>query len=296
MSQTSIEWTEHSINPFRARSLATGRIGHFCVPASPGCWPNCYSSNRQKRFGTYEFNILNRSKVELFLDESKLREVLRRRKPTKYFWCDMTDLADYPDDWIDRCFATMARTPQHIHQVLTKRSERMRDYLANPETEERIHRLAGRLVFSCPLVSVWVGVSVENQKYADGRIPHLIASEAAVRFVSYELALAAVNFGDHLQNLDWVIVGGESDQSRPARPCQLEWIRATLGETRRAGVACFVKQVGDNPYLNGRSFPVKAKKGGDPKEWPADLRIREFPTPRQSAHRSSMTVDVHVLE
>lgn len=136
MAETSIQWTDHSINPIRARLKSDPRkAGHYCEKVSPGC-ANCYSSNMQKRFGTPAFggaSGVQLNAVDLFLDESKLHEVLKKKEPTKYFWCSMTDLFGkwVPDAWIDRCFATMALTPQHTHLVLTKRPERMKEYLLN---------------------------------------------------------------------------------------------------------------------------------------------------------------------
>src|SRR5262245_53283923 len=130
MAETSIEWTDHSINPIRART-ADG-VGHYCQKVSPGC-ANCYASRLQPRFGMPEFKGTGDppGDRERFLDESKLAEVLRRKKPTRYFWCDMTDLfgAWVPDEWIDECFSVMGATPQHTHQVLTKRPERMLAYM-----------------------------------------------------------------------------------------------------------------------------------------------------------------------
>lgn len=313
MGKTSIEWTEHSINPFRATNklnVAQGndgkdeqpRHGHFCVKISDGC-KNCYSSRMQPRFSTFEFVMKNRDKVSLWLDESKLLEVLHRRKPTTYFWCDMTDmfLEDYPDEWIDKCFATMALTPQHTHQVLTKRAERMYRYFATsnviwekPRTREPVHskdriddvlnaasaiasdRISDLELLSIqdrwPLPNVHLGVSVEDQKTADERIPWLLKTPAAVRWVSYEPALGPVDFTalpsasgigrclDCLSNagvdpgalipskLDWIVVGGESGPG--ARPFDIQWARDAIAQCKTAGVPCFVKQLGSIPMVN----------------------------------------------
>lgn len=149
MSKTSIEWADHSINPFRARNLETGKIGHFCVKVSPGC-KNCYSSKLQSPYLTQlEFVASNRSKVQLFLEENALDQVLRRKTPTRYFWCDMTDmfLDDYPDAWIWKCLEVMRLTPQHTHMVLTKRADRLRSFMGD---------------WASPLPNLWLGVSVEN--------------------------------------------------------------------------------------------------------------------------------------
>src|SRR5689334_10281419 len=119
MGKTSIEWTDQSINPIRARHIPTGKVGHYCEMVSPGC-AHCYSSSLQWRFGTPEFVAgQKRGEFELFIDESKLRDVIKRQKPTKWFWEDMSDLfGDWvSDEWLDLCFAAMALTSRHTHQV-----------------------------------------------------------------------------------------------------------------------------------------------------------------------------------
>lgn len=276
MGKTSIEWCEFSINPIRARNKATGRVGHFCEKISPGCG-HCYASDwNEDRFGTkLPYLPVWRDSVEIFLDEGKLKEVERRKKPTTYFWCDMTDIFfdAHPDAWLDQCFATMARTPHHTHQVLTKRAGRMAAYLT-AEAGARVWGLAGSggLLGESqpwPQANVWLGVSVENQEAADERILHLLKIPAAVRFLSVEPLLESVDLSPWLYSghdragmdrqylsplpgtdaaknwhakVDWVIVGGESGHD--ARPCQLDWIRSIRDQCEAAGVACFIKQLG----------------------------------------------------
>jgi protein gp37 len=239
VAETSIQWTDHSTNPIRARNLVTGDVGHFCEKISPGCG-HCYSSEwNEHRFGTgLPFLPVHRPEVELFLDEGKLREVLRRRKPTKFFWCDMTDLflAHHPDAWIDRCFAAMALTPQHTHQVLTKRPERMGAYLGSRATRDRIARAVGGLRRSFglpawdedgvtggeiehgqywPLPNVWAMTSVEDQQRADERIPHLLRVPAAVRGLSVEPLLGPVDLTPWLPTRYFCPRHGTAATSRP---------------------------------------------------------------------------------
>ena len=290
--KTNIEWTEHSVNPFRARNIETGEVGHFCIKVSAGC-ANCYAGKLQHRFGTHlDYDVRNKDKVELFLDESKLQEVLKRKKPTKYFWCDMTDMfyEGYPDDWIDKCFAVMALTPQHTHQILTKRPERMREYLLQL-TDERLEDACA--VYShniddweLPLKNVWLGVSVEDQKTADERIPILLGTPAAIRFISYEPALGAVNLkslrydshrflnaltgkrevaqdfgrvqeGLASTKLNWVIAGGESGTG--ARGFEIKWFEDVMAQCKAAGVPFFMKQLDKKQpipeHLLVRQFP-----------------------------------------
>jgi protein gp37 len=117
---------------------------------------------------------------EVFLHLPALDAVRRRRKPARIFWCDMTDLfgAWVRDDWIAQCVAVMAATPQHVHLVLTKRPTRLRAWMV-------AH-------YPTPLPNVWLGVSVEDQRAADARIPWLMQTPATVRFLSVEPLLSPV--------------------------------------------------------------------------------------------------------
>lgn len=159
MGTTSIEWTDESANPIRARRKGSGLtkggyksgVGHCCEKVSPGC-KNCYSSATQPRFGLPVFQEQRGGDVECFLDAEVLASVLRRRKPTKFFWCDMTDMFGswVPNEWIAACFGVMAATPHHTHQVLTKRANRMREWFALPGIAARVDlmkhvALAGRI-------------------------------------------------------------------------------------------------------------------------------------------------------
>lgn len=238
MSKTSIEWTDHSINPLRARLKSDPScVGHYCEKVSSEC-AHCYSSRFQPRFGLPEFGGKSGRALDLvepFLDVSKLHEVLRRRKPTKYFWCDMTDLFGHwvSDEWIDQCFAVMALTPWHTHQVLTKRPDRAAKWFAerwqspkfppvdesaprelDEDRHDRVLRATSSLLHNdigdedrfwvdgtsvayanpkWPLPNVWLGTSVGNQDAADERIPHLLKCPAAVRFLSCEPLIGPVD-------------------------------------------------------------------------------------------------------
>ena len=348
--KTKIEWCDATITPIRFRVTAAGDkqlvvegrarlgewrgVGWHCVHVSEGC-RNCYAEAMNRWRGTgfaFTPEALRRGWIEPFLDEKHLLKPLHMRKPRRIFWCDMTDLfGDWvPDDWIDRIAAVCALTPHHTHIWLTKRPERMRDYLNDPQTYLRIAgvmmSMASAYVVSTPwlLPNVWGLVSVEDQGTADARIPVLLDTLLAVRGVSYEPAIGAVDLrppvwmpktsGRNEQGwecaecririddqancavcggsrivtrLDWVIIGGESGPA--ARPFDLAWARDVIAQCRAAGVAVFVKQLGAKPIdpwadtgalVNNREPAVpcfKHRKGGDPAEWPADLRVREFP-------------------
>jgi protein gp37 len=219
---------------------------------------------------------------EVRLNEQWIDQPLRWRKPRRIFVCAHGDLfhENVPDEWIDRVFAVMALTPQHTYQVLTKRPERMRDYFGHGGTcipfgiRLEAKRLVGRDPGPLPIAmpNVWKGVSVEDQDTADARIPLLLETPAAVRFVSYEPALGPVDFtrihlgtcdaafpgnpeftkvrfnrnalkGVNRPALDQVIAGGESGPgSRPMHP---DWPRSIRDQCKTAGVPFFFKQWGD---------------------------------------------------
>jgi len=146
-----------------------------------------------------------------------------------------------------------------------------------------------------PPPNVWIGTSVEDQQRADERIPKLLKIPAKVRFLSIEPMLGPIQIPEdwlchdlkccHAMGIDWVIVGGESGPK--ARPCNIGWIRSIVRQCKDAGVPCFVKQLGSNPIIVGVDGPdgcdklmryrVAHPKGGDPAEWPDDLRVQEFP-------------------
>ncbi len=264
-----------------------------------------------------------------------LADPLRWRRPRRVFVNSMSDLfhEGLPVEDIAQVFAAMALgggyydegVRGHTFQVLTKRAARMRDVLSEPsfralvadnvvelaEENEELHATKGKWPLDVrdsllsnarwwPLPCVWLGVSVEDQANADARIPHLLETPAAVRFVSYEPALGPVDFtnvksaahgvefdalhgfNDRRIKIDWVIVGGES--GRGARPFKAAWARSVVAQCRTAGVAPFVKQLGARPEFDEQAehwdwlvSDIKDSKGGDPAEWPADLRVQEFP-------------------
>jgi protein gp37 len=319
MHPTPIQWTEFATNPLLARLVGavpgnTRGVGHYCEKISDGC-TNCYSSKMQPRFGLPQFQKQRNGVVKPFLDPEVLAAVLRRRKPTKIFWCDMTDMfGDWvPNEWIAACFGVMAATPQHTHQILTKRAKRMREWFEwvakrgedglalfpDDPAEWRIRQMlsvsarrAGVDVPSShggpwPLPNVHLGVSVENQEAADERIPELLQTPAAVRWVSAEPLLGPVDFnaiqipgereglrfsalseqhddrfGTSPAQLDWIVIGGESGPR--ARPFELWWARGIIRECAGADVPVFMKQVGSCPRVptDGtlESLPVRKTK------------------------------------
>lgn len=179
---SKIEWTDETWNP------VTG-----CTKVSVGC-KNCYAERMAKRLaGRFGYPADKPFAVTLHWD--RLEEPLRWRKPRRVFVCSMGDLfhEDVPDEFIGEVFGVVHAASPHIFQVLTKRPERMRDFILRysaPGGPLPSHR--GNL---------WLGVSVEDQATADERIPLLLKTPAAVRFVSYEPALAGVDFSRWLDPL-----------------------------------------------------------------------------------------------
>ena len=309
---TSIEWTNKTWNPVLGCSMARGSETGGCLNcyaarmAMRNLWPGEAYARMTKSGPRWT------GKVEL---RPERLDAPLRWKPSRVFVNSMSNLFHeaLPDETIDRVFAVMAWARHHTYQILTKRPTRMQDYsagLASLSPRERTRRLGesssgfpvslencGELEWPFPWV--WLGVSVEDQATADERTPLLLQTPAAVRFVSYEPALGPVDLrpwlpftdptypqgllgtGDPKDNLAWVIVGGESGPG--ARPFDIAWARSVVRQCREAGVACFVKQMGAKPFDSSAvHLPVDAMlirdpKGGDPAEWPEDLRVREFP-------------------
>lgn len=273
---TTIEWTEETFNPIRARNLETGGLGHYCSRVSPGC-EQCYAARLQPRYrNPIDYSAQDRAKVEVFLDEKVLARPLKWRTPRRIFPCSMTDLFGefVKDEWLDRIFAVMTQTERHTYQVLTKRPARMRRYV-----EDWMRRTQGPLT-----PNVWLGTSIEDQRRADERLPELLQTPVAVRWVSFEPLLGDVNLAARgvnlleLGTLHWGVVGGESGPS--ARTTNLRHIWSLVDQFQHAEVPVFVKQVGRRPVHRGGQ-PLELvhdrSKGGDPRDWPEDLRVRQYP-------------------
>lgn len=277
--KTGISWTDATWNPVRG-----------CSRVSEGC-RNCYAEKVAARFSgpgqPYEGfaqviaprDLLDRvggrrngwtRKVALV--PNHLADPLRWKRPRRIFVNSMSDLfhESLPDVDIDRVLAVMLLAPHHTFQVLTKRAARMRAYFADPSLYDRVLRAAGEFrddrpelnmiaidnPSTCPKPWIWLGVSVENQAAADERIPELLATPAAVRFLSCEpligeVDLAGRNGGrdwlgdkhddvDGEAGIDWVIAGCESGPG--ARTCSVEWLRSLRDQCAAADVAFFLKQ------------------------------------------------------
>jgi protein gp37 len=248
--------------------------------------------------------------------DSILTAPLRWRKPKRIFVNSMSDLfhENVLDEWIDLVFAVMALCPQHTFMVLTKRADRMRGYFAarqdgDPwaEAADEIADLIGMddhpVVLEprdIPIPNVWLGVSVENQKAADGRIPHLLGTPAAVRFISAEPLLGPVDLrhfdlpGGYEEvyplgaptgvefgtgegpgpRLDWVIAGGESGPG--ARPMHPDWARSLRDQCAEAGTAFFFKQWGGwiGATRQPGEYGTTSAATGETRFWPENETAR----------------------
>ena len=247
--RSGIGWTESTWNP------VTG-----CTKVSPGC-DHCYAETLAERFRGVAGNYFAGG-FDLQLRPDKLDLPLRWRKPRKVFVNSMSDLFhdDVPDEYIRQVFDVMAEAGQHLFQLLTKRHGRMRSYLSKRE----------------PLPNVWVGVSVEDQHWADIRIPVLRDTPAAVRWLSAEPLLGSIDLCGLLDGIGWVVVGGES--GRGARRMAPEWARSLRDQCAEAGVPFFMKQAG---AVLGREWRLPPGKGADATLWPEHFP-QDFPA-RMSA-------------
>lgn len=284
--RTGIEWADATWGPVAG-----------CTRVSAGC-DNCYAAQlaatrlkytRQHQglavitpSGRAAFNGIIRLLPE------RLDQPLRWRRPRRIFVNSLSDLfhEGVPDDYIDDVFAVMSAARQHVFQVLTKRPERMLAYMTSTSNgakrQMHVQSSLDRLRRSFPKVrphmpgwpppNVWLGVSTEDQAAADERIPLLLLTPAAVRFISAEPLLGPVDLDGYIgedltlaedesgaylygDGFDWVIVGGESGtQHRPMEPA---WAQAIADQCQAAGVPVFMKQdSGPRAGAQGRLSPA----------------------------------------
>lgn len=272
MGDTKIEWTRNADGaagktwtPIQARNEATGKVGWFCEHVSEGC-RNCYAErmNSNTYFGNgLDYKSAALDQVELFLNEKILEQPLHWRKPVNIFPCSMTDLFGrwVKDEWLDRIFQVMYDAKRHTFQCLTKRPERMLDYVSR-----------SAYLSNAPLENVWLGVSVEDQKTADERIPLLMETPAAVRWISAEPLLGLIDLESVPTmegSIDWVVVGGESGPK--ARPMHPDWARSLRDQCVAAGVPFFFKQWGEwSPFATEAHYDADSLMPGNAEVWGGD--------------------------
>lgn len=323
---TLIQWCDSTWNPIvGCTQLINGD------PASSGC-TNCYAQrqayrNQAMRLRGYEGvakktskgDIVWTGKVNLVLEA--LAKPLQRQKPTTWFVNSMSDLfhLTVAFDWVDLIFGIMSLCPQHTFQILTKRPERMLEWTEQTHRDDWanavIHHVWKDIAHEfnstsalnqairkpgLTLPNVLLGVSVETQATADERIPLLLQTPAALRFLNCEPLLEEVDlttvrcldgamtqpgvkfnsaqplgtFNALTAGISWIIAGGESGYN--ARRCSVEWIRALVRQCKAAGVPVFVKQLGTHWAKTSGTMDTHTK-GGDPSVWSENLRVRQFP-------------------
>ena len=223
-TKTKIPWCEATWNPV---------VG--CTKISPGC-KNCYAETMAKRL-----KAMGQKKYQDVVDKDGwtgkigigelkcFNEPMRRQKKTLYFVGSMGDLfhKNVPEIYLDHIFDRTIECTGHIFIILTKRPQRMRDYLESVGNPCKIRD------------HIWLGVTVESDDYRE-RIDDLLSIPAAVHFVSVEPMLGPVDLGDHIESLDWVIIGGESGRKR--RTIDFKYAQDLIDQCRAAGVPVFLKQ------------------------------------------------------
>lgn len=347
MADTNIEWADRVWNPVTGcTKVSQGCKNCYAEKVADRFWKTQYPPVSIGPADSPHSGARPRRFTDVQTHADRLLEPLKWRKPVRIFVNSMSDLfhEDVPFEFIDQVFAVTQIALEHTFLVLTKRPARMRDYMVRlaEGTRERGYELwprqidaqmrwltdeigADKMQLLCerpdfsngwPFPNIHLGVSVENQQTADERIPLLLQTPAAIRWVSYEPALGPADFrrwlssptptgstheradgiecndldGRPIGGLDWIVVGGESGPG--ARRFDLAWARSTIQQCRDAGVPVFVKQVGSVPLdsaLPVRNFAdalvavggtLRDRKGGDMSEWPPDLRVRQLPEVR----------------
>jgi protein gp37 len=308
MGDTSIEWTDKTWSPLRVRVKAdaaciardkgytslvqiaekmAGHVGPHCEHISPGC-ENCYSGTNNSRClpanGTgLPFDRRSRDLVDPVIDEQILLQPLKWRAPKRIFVENQSDLFG---EWISvehqiMAFRTILSSSRHTYQILTKRPAAMLERI--PIIMNRLCGMHWRMPDN-----IWLGVSVENQETADARIPLLLQTPAAVRFLSVEPLLGPLDLGrflfcaepcnesacacrDRGGEINWAIVGGESGPG--ARPMDIRWARDIVAQCEAADVPCFVKQLGRVPMMDEDAWHLRVNEGRAPLLNPNNARL-----------------------
>ena len=231
---SGIEWTDATWNP---------TVG--CTKVSPGC-DNCYAETFVNRFaGSKGFPL---PFDQMLLRDARFLNLPKMwSKPRRVFVNSLSDLfhADVPDAFIAEVFSVMAQCPQHTFQLLTKRHGRMRSLLSSWTQP--------------PLDNVWLGISVEDQQWADIRIPALLDTPAAVRWISAEPLLGPLDLLSY--SLDWVVVGGESGAG--ARPMKLAWARSIREQCATSDTPFLFKQWGSHDSMGNPMAKSRAGRSLD---------------------------------
>lgn len=256
MENSKIAWTDNTFNPW---------IG--CTRISDGCL-HCYAESQDHRWGHDRWG---KGKTRTLTSKAIWDKVLTWNKEAretgiqkKVFCASMADIFDQevPDEWRHKLFNHINLAPYITWLLLTKRATEQRIWLDENYTGDPPH--------------IWPGVTIESQKNI-GRIYELERMKGAVRWISYEPSLGPLDIPKDVNNLGWVICGGESGNG--ARPFNLKWARNLRDQCQERGISFFMKQLGCNwngDTLEERDMNWK-NKWDRPEDWPADLNVRQFP-------------------
>jgi protein gp37 len=262
----AIAWTDATWNPLAGCTRKSAACRHCYAEAStaassqPGMWGHGYAELTPS-------GPAWTGKIDLL--EERLALPLSWDAPRRIFVNSASDLfhESLPTEAIDRVFAIMALAPQHRFQVLTKRPKTMQPYMADPATSSRIAQAMAEIagdstppkIVAWPPSNVWLGVTAENQKEADRRIPLLLATPAAVRWIAAEPLLEGLDLkiGSWLREgpessgprLDWIVAGGETGAE--AQPCHPDWARALRDQCAKSGTPFFWHQWGEHAPAAG---------------------------------------------
>ena len=246
---SEIAWTDATWNPW-----------HGCKKVSPGC-KYCYMYRDKVTYGQ-DGKFVQKGKTTFKLP-------LTWKTGRLIFTCSWSDwFIDVADEWRPEALEIIRQTPQHIYQILTKRPERIKENL--PEWFDEI---ADR---------VWMGVSIESQDYVD-RINYLL-DIPCIKFVSFEPLLEEIKWTDIMNNLDWVIIGGESGNDNGDhlyRPMKIEWMEKLVDDARLYDKPVFIKQMGT---YQAKRLRLKDRHGRDINEFPPHLQIQEYPVSVSVGH------------
>ena len=258
MQKTKIEWADHTLNPWEG-----------CVRVSPAC-DDCYAAARDERF--HQGAHWGKDSPRLFHGDEYWRQPLRWNRnaaqagvAARVFCGSLCDVMEDRRD-LDalrlRLYRLIEQTLWLDWLLLTKRPQNYRRFLPAEWLEE-------------PRKNVWLLTSVERQDYL-WRVKELAQVPGAIHGLSIEPLLGPLSLGRWIWDLDWIIIGGESGNYKSA-PFDVGWARELIAEARLANTAIFMKQAGARPRNGLVQLHMPDRKGGDPEEWPEDLRIRELP-------------------
>lgn len=242
---SEIAWTDATWNPW-----------HGCQKVSPGC-KFCYMFRDKVTYGQ-DGKFVQKGKTTF-------KQPLKWKDGRLIFTCSWSDwFIEQANQWRDEAWEIIRQTPRHTYQILTKRPERIHENLPKwfDEISDR----------------VWMGVSIESQEYVD-RIDYLL-DLPCIKFVSFEPLLDKINWTAKMNNLDWIIIGGESGNDNGDylyRPMELSWMEKLLKDAKDHNIPCFVKQMGT---YQAKLMGLKERHGTDINEFPKHLCIREYPITR----------------